>query len=126
MRNRTILAVLVLAATAAPAGARPVKASGPPSAHCRVVGGEKLPAGSGGAGAICAAIEAAVAAAAPKAHYSVEVNVLRPWMLAATPVVNGRTLPVQKFAVSDAELGAASIRRFARALASAVAAAAKA
>ena len=37
---------------------------------CRVTGAEKLPADSGGAAAICAAVERAVAAKAPDLRYS--------------------------------------------------------
>jgi hypothetical protein len=47
-------------------------------------------------------------------------------MLAATPVVNGRTLAAQKFAVNDADLDTKSIQRFAQSVAVAVANAAKA
>jgi len=45
--------------------------------------------------------------------------------LSATLIVDGRTLPVQNFAVMDRGLDAASIRRFAQSLAEAVAKAAK-
>ena len=122
----TILAVsLFLAATSA--GARPVNSpAATPTGHCRLTGGEKLPAQSGGAAAICAAIEKAVAVAAPNAKYKIDVTVVRPWMLSATPVVNGRTLPAQKFAVNDAPLDAGAIGRFARSLAATVAKAARA
>lgn len=122
----TILAISVLLA-ATTAGARPVKAPATtPAGHCRLTGGEKLPVQSGGAAAVCAAIEKAVDAAAPKANYKIDVTVVRPWMLSATPVVNGRTLPAQKFAVNDAPLDAGAIGRFARSLAATVAKAAKA
>jgi hypothetical protein len=93
--------------------------------HCRVVGGEKLPAASGGAKAICAAIERAIAARAPNVRFSAEVKVLRPSMLATTVVVNGRSLPEQKFAVMDRDLNAGSIKRFANSIAAAVAKAAR-
>src|SRR5439155_10271 len=40
--------------------------------RCRVTGGELLPPSSGGAEALCAAIERAVSAQAPRMSYSVE------------------------------------------------------
>ena len=85
--------------------------------NCRVTGGEKLPAASGGAGALCAAIEAAVGQHAPKVRYDVEVKVLSRSRLAATILVNDRRLPEQKFAVTDRDLNSESIKRFAAALA---------
>lgn len=93
--------------------------------HCHVLAGEKLRAASGGSAAICAAVEKAIASTAPDVRYSVEVNVLSPSRLAATLVVNGRTLPEQKFAVMDRDLNPASIERFAQSLATEVAKAAK-
>lgn len=94
--------------------------------HCRVIAGEKLPASSGGAEAICAAIEAAVAAEAPNARFTAEVKVLKPWMLATSLVVNGKVLPEQKFAVTDRELNRTSIKRFATSIAAKIAEASKA
>ncbi|MDQ3144447.1 MAG: hypothetical protein M3Q57_06155 [Pseudomonadota bacterium] len=89
---------------------------------CRVIGAAKLPAASGGADALCSAIEHAVSTASPSAGYSVEVQVLSPSSLAATiRTGDGRVLPVQKMAVSDAKLTKGSIERFARAIAMALA-----
>jgi len=123
MRRALATFILLLAATGLPAGAGAMSA--PAQGHCRVLQAEKLPAAAGGARAICAAIERAVAAQAPGARFSVEVKVVTPSMLAATLVVNGRALPEQKFAVMDRTVGEASIRRFANALAAEVAKAAK-
>ena len=95
------------------------------SLRCQIIGGEKLPAGSGGSKALCAEIERAVAELAPRAHYSAEVTVLSKSRLAATLVVNGRTLPEQRFAIMDSDLDAGAIQRFARSLATEVAKAAK-
>ena len=95
------------------------------SLRCQVIGSEKLPAGSGGTKAVCAEVERAVAELAPRAHYSAEVTVLSKSRLAATLVVNGRTLPEQKFAIMDSDLNAGAIQRFARSLAAEVAKAAK-
>ncbi len=85
--------------------------------HCQIIGGDKLPAATGGSAAICAEVERAIAARAPKVRYSAEVRVLSTSRLAATLVVNGRALPEQKFAVMDRELSQATIKRFAEALA---------
>ena len=95
------------------------------SLRCQVVGGEKLPAASGGSKAVCAEIERAVTELAPKAHYKAEVKVLSKSRLAATLTVNGRTLPEQNFAIMDSDLNAGAIQRFARSLAAEVAKAAK-
>jgi hypothetical protein len=89
--------------------------------RCRVVGGDKLPAASGGAAALCAAIEQAVAARAPGVTVSVEVRALSASRLAAALVVNGRALPEQNFASMDRDLDAGSFERFAAALADQVA-----
>jgi hypothetical protein len=93
--------------------------------HCTITGGENLPPGSGGNAALCSAIERAVAARAPTAGYSVQVKVLPRSRLSAVLVVNGRTLPEQKFAVMDRELDSTSIKRFADSLADQAAEAAK-
>ena len=95
------------------------------SLRCQVVGGKKLPAGSGGSKALCAEIERAVAKLAPSAHYNAEVTVLSKSRLAATLVVNGRTLPEQRFAIMDSDLDAGAIQRFAHSLATEIARAAK-
>lgn len=85
---------------------------------CRVVGEGNLPGGSGGANALCAAIEEAIAAEAPQAKATVEVRVLSAHRLAATvTTADGRTLPEHNFASSDRALTSSSFRRFARAIA---------
>lgn len=84
-------------------------------ARCRVVGGEKLPAASGGAVALCAAIERALSGA--NAAVTAEVRVLSSSMLAATLTADGRTLPEQRFARMDRDLDGRAFERFAEALA---------
>ena len=96
-----------------------------PIRRCHVVGGEKLPAASGGSVAVCTEIERAVAAAAPGTPYTAEVRVVSKSRLAASLVVKGRALPEQKFAIMDSDLNAGAIQRFARSLAAEVAKAAK-
>ena len=89
---------------------------------CSVVGGEKLPAESGGADALCKAIAAAVAEQAPGLEYSVEVHVLPQSRLSASVrLQDGRKLADQKFASMDRPLSSASFQRFAAAIASEVA-----
>jgi hypothetical protein len=95
----------------------PEQAQGP----CRVTGAEKLPPEAGGAGAICAAVERAVAAQAPKVRYSVEVRVLSPTAHAANQEAGGRKLPELRFSVSDRELNPRAIGHFADSVAAALA-----
>jgi hypothetical protein len=89
----------------------------PSGPHCRVTNGDKLPAGSGGPDALCAAIERAVSIRLPGVDFSAEVTVLSSSMLAATLTANGRQLPEQKFASMDRDLDRGSFERFAQALA---------
>jgi hypothetical protein len=85
--------------------------------HCRVVDGGKLPPASGGAAALCAAIERAMAEHAPGVAVSAEVQVLSSSRLSAVVIANGRTLPAQNFARMDRELDGSAFERFAEALA---------
>jgi hypothetical protein len=87
------------------------------STPCRIVDGDKLPEDSGGAAALCTAIERAAAAKAPGVAYTVEVKVLSPSRLAAILTADGRRLPEQNFATMDRDLNGISFERFAAALA---------
>ena len=90
--------------------------------RCIVLGHEKLPPEVGGEKHICQAIETAVAAHAPAADYSVEVQVVSDSMIAATVrMADGRELPEQKMAASDRRLNRGSIERFAASIAEAIA-----
>jgi hypothetical protein len=109
-------ALLVMAASLSGGACAMASPSGQ-STPCRVVDGDKLPEGSGGAAALCSAIERAAAAKAPGAAYTVEVKVLSPSRLAATLTSGGRKLPEQNFATMDRELNGGSFERFAAALA---------
>lgn len=97
--------------------------SSPPSEapRCTVVDGGKLPPDSGGAAALCGAVERAVSARAPGVAYSAEIRVLSPSRLVASLTRDGRKLPDQNFASMDRDLTAASFERFAQALADQVA-----
>jgi hypothetical protein len=90
--------------------------------QCLVRGAEKLPAEVGGGNAICSAIVAATRATAPGADYKVEVEVESASALVARVTLkDGRTLAEQRLTVSDRQLNAGSIERFAAAIAGAVA-----
>ena len=91
------------------------------SPRCSVVDGGKLPAASGGASALCAAIERAVSERAPGVAFTAEVRVLSSSILAAALTRNGTRLPEQKFASMDRELSSSSFERFAQAIAEHVA-----
>jgi hypothetical protein len=83
----------------------PERVQGP----CRVTGAEKLPAEAGGAAAICAAVQRAIAAQAPRTA------------LAANLETVGRRLPELRFSVSDRELNPQAIGHFADSVAEALA-----
>ena len=120
---RFAASVLAVAATAATTNAGAVSAPHP--VRCTVVGAERLPGEAGNAASLCSAVERAVAAQAPGAHYTAEVRVVSDSMLAAKLVVGGRALPEQKFAVMDRRLNQSSIERFAQSIATKVASAAR-
>jgi len=90
-------------------------------AHCTVVDASKLPADSGGAAALCAAVERAVSARAPGVAYSAEIRVLSASRLVASLTRDGHKLPEHNFASVDRALNAGSFERFAKALADQVA-----
>jgi hypothetical protein len=88
---------------------------------CRVVDGDKLPAESGGANALCTAIERAIAARAPGVAFTVEVKVVSSSRLKAALSRDGVRLPEQNFASMDRELRPDSFDRFAAAIGDALA-----
>ena len=95
-----------------------MSAAEPQAEGCRVIGGEKLPAESGGADALCRAIQAAVSEQAPGQGYSVEVRVLGSSRLSAVVTTDdGRKLPEQNFGSMDKVLTSGSFERFATAIA---------
>ena len=116
--GRVILGSIVLA-TAASFCSTACAMSSPNSQSptCRVLDGDKLPAGSGGPDALCAAIERAVSARAPGVAYTAEVRVLSSTRLAAALTREGRKLPDQKFASMDRDLSGDSFERFAETIA---------
>ena len=90
------------------------------SPTCVVVDGAKLPAESGGAAALCEAIERAVTKQAPGAAVTVEVRVLSSWRLTAALTRDGQQLSEQNFASMDRALNRDSFERFAAAIADAL------
>ena len=95
--------------------------SAPAPGPCRVIGAEKLQGEAGGANAICAAVERAVAVRAPSLRYSAEIRVLSRSALAAELRTNGRKLPELRFSVQDRNLNSLAIGHFADSVASALA-----
>ena len=118
--------IMLVAAALFCGSACAMSSQGNPSAHCRVIGGDKLPAESGGAAALCSEIERAMAARLPGAEYRAEVRVLSASRLSATMVADGRALPEQHLASMDRDVNRASFERFATVLAEQVAAAGRA
>jgi hypothetical protein len=93
-----------------------------PGSRCHVVGGSRLPADTGGADALCAAVEQALQAAQPKPA-AVEVNVVSPYLLSATVMLaDGRKLPAIKVSSSDRQLGARAVQMLADSIAAQAAA----
>jgi hypothetical protein len=125
MLRAIVTVVMALSVASASGSACAMKSSSSEPPRCRVVGGDKLPAGAGGEQAVCAAIEGAVAAEAPGSAANIEVRVISASSLAATiRTADGRTLPEQRMATMDRSLTESSIQRFARAIAAEVAKAA--
>jgi hypothetical protein len=83
--------------------------------QCRVVGGDKLPADSGGADGFCAAIAKAAAAQVPGQGFTVEARVLGASEMSATvTTADGRQLPVQDYSISDRGFSKVALDRFAK------------
>ena len=117
MRRMILPSVLGIMTALPLGGACAVSTSNSQSAHCQVTDAGKLPAESGGAAALCAAIERAAAAKAPGVAFSADVKVVSSSRLAAIVTRQGRKLPEQSFATMDRDLSASSFERFAAALA---------
>lgn len=93
----------------------------PRDRSCRVLNGEKLPPESGGANAVCSAIQQAIAAKAPTVRYTAEVRILSKSGLTVSVIANGKKLPDQNMSVMDRNLNPWAIQRFAEGLAEVVA-----
>ena len=112
------MAVIAAAASAAASAA-------PAQPHCQVVNAGKLPASSGGAKALCAAMTREIAKQAPGLVYHATVTVVSPSRLSASVHAKGRTLTEQRFSSMDRPLAKSSFDRFAKAVAAEVAASAR-
>jgi hypothetical protein len=89
---------------------------------CTLVGADKLPVSAGSAETLCNRIRSIVAANAPASGVSLTVQVhTRYFMSAAATLADGRTLPEQKVAVSDAELNERAVEMLANGLANQIA-----
>jgi hypothetical protein len=125
MRAKFAYILLPLAAASFAGSACAMNASSKPMVECRVIGGEKLPAESGGADELCAAIARAAATIAPNHSFTVEVKVRGvSSMSAILTTADGKKLPEQKFSISDRGLTKGSLDRFANNLVGEVARAA--
>ena len=114
------IAALALGGALLVASASACAMSSPPPAQakCTIIGGDKLSAQSGGADALCAAIERAMAEQVPGTKVTAEVRVLSASRLRATvKAADGRVLDDQNYASSDRTLTRASFERFASGLA---------
>ncbi len=117
MRRNLTAAVLAVTIASANGSACAMNSPTAKPAVCSVVGGAKLPPESGGADALCSAIEQAAGSA-----FRVEVRVLSPSSLAASvTTADGRKLPEQRLDISDRGFTRGSFDRFARNLAEQVA-----
>lgn len=118
MIAKSALLLLPLAAVSFTGSACAMNASSQAMVDCRVIGGENLPAESGGAQAFCAALERAAAAQVPGERFAVSLRVKGPTTLSATlTTADGRTLPEKTFSISDRGLTKGSLERFADSLA---------
>ena len=111
-----LMAVAATAVSGAPAHAQP---------RCQVVNAGKLPASSGGAAALCAAMAREIGKLAPGLDYHATVTVVSPSRLSASIHTKGRTLAEQRFSSMDRALARSSFDRFAKAVAAEVAAGAR-
>jgi hypothetical protein len=118
MSNRIFAIMVALAAAGLPAGACAMNDTVP---RCQVTGAEKLPADVGGAPAVCAAIERAMAEALPKVRYTAHIDVRSKAAMTATIVADGRAVPMQELTVMDRNLHTRAIEHFAATVAAQVA-----
>jgi hypothetical protein len=111
---RTVAAAMLAFAT----GSASAVTVGKSSVKCHVSGSAKLSEQSGGVGALCAAIEAALGEQVPAQNLSVEITVLGPSRISALVTSDtGRKLAEQKYGSMDRELTRSSFERFANGLA---------
>ena len=116
MRDRMAI-IAVSAALGCASGSACAMTAANQGAQCRIIHGEKLPAESGGAKALCDVVGTAVEAHAPGQGYRIEIRVEGPSRLAASIMTkDGRKIVEQKMASSDKNLTKRSFSRFAHAI----------
>ena len=116
MRDR-LARIAIAAALGCASGSACAMTAVDQDARCQVINGEKLPAESGGAKALCEAVVTAIEAHAPGQGYRVEIQVQGPSRLAALVTSkDGRKVAEQKMASSDKNLTKRSFGRFADAI----------
>lgn len=116
MRDR-LVRIAIAAALGCASGSACAMTAVDQGAQCQVINGQKLPASTGGANALCEAVTAAIEAHAPGQGYRVEIEVLGSSRLAASIMSkDGRKVAEQKMASSDRDLTDRSFGRFADAI----------
>jgi hypothetical protein len=90
--------------------------------QCRVAGADALPKSSGGASALCSAVERAVSVNFPGQSHRVEVRVRTHHLEALVTTQNGKVLPTVQFAQFDRAIDGKTFERFASAVADHIAA----
>ena len=84
---------------------------------CKVIGADKLPAQTGGASALCGAIEKALAETKVTGPISIEITIRSPRVLAAAVKRGDVALPEMTMDVFDTAINQDIIDRFARSVA---------
>lgn len=117
MRER-LASIAIAAALGCASGSACAMTANESSVRCTVLNGEKLPAESGGADALCRTIATAVEAQAPGRGYAVEISVLGSSRLSAIVTSRGgEKIAEQQLSVMDKPLTGGSFDRFAKAIA---------
>jgi hypothetical protein len=117
MREK-LASMLIAAVLGFANGSTPAMSSMKDGSSCKVIGGEKLPADSGGEDALCLAIANAVAIKSPGLQFTVEVTVLpRSRLSAVMTSGDGDKARNLSFSSMDRGLKASSFKRFAEAIA---------
>jgi hypothetical protein len=118
MRRSVVLFALSAGLVSGPGAACAMTAKPAAEPRCEVADAAKLPAGIGGADALCAAIRKAAAERGVAAGFSVQVRVESPYRISATArSADGRTFPEVNAASSDRPLSPRSFRMLGEAIA---------
>lgn len=119
---QSIARALAVALALAASGASGMTAPAGAADRCVVVNDKRLPAGSGGSAALCAAIDRAVIASGLSRSYTVRVVVgPRSLLTAEVTLSDGRILPPVTMAAMDRPIGPSTLERFGGAVANYIA-----